>query len=75
MCTAHYSDLGGLPIETPLDRDPTDRDPPWTDITLTETLPGQTPSRTDPTLERTWDQAARQGATSYSDPLWIDRHL
>ena len=44
---------GGLPIQTPLDRDPwkkhgtRDRDPP---------------------KERTWDQAARQEVTSYREP-------
>ena len=81
MRTAHFSDWGGLPTETPLDRDPLDRDPLDRDPCP---MPGQKP------LEGTWDQgqrplegtrnqAVRQEVSSYRYPLsphgQNDRHM
>ena len=57
-----------------MDRDPLDRDPPWTEIPLDRDPLGQRlPSRnmgpeTETLLKGTWDQSSRQEVTSYRDP-------
>ena len=76
---------GGVSLQIPpgteihLDRDPPGQrplgqTPAWTETSprqkfLGQRPPGQTPWTETPSPERTWDLAARQEVTSYSDHL------